>query len=516
MNPPVLNEPDAAGWTIAAGLAMSLHIGLAAILVMALSNAPGAAPGPMTEIVLRSAPLISGGETETASRLAATRPEERLPAQEEQTQATLVENAEDLAALRPDLSLSALAEPQATSATDATTQRLSGIGAERPGQPAQPQAAESARPVAPQAERTVTRILPLAEAPANRSLQAQTRPVRPEAPSRLNALETVTPQVATPAPVSPDRAAPQRLVAEGHALATTPTAAAPAQTARLRAEASRAPAAQASEPPAQASPRTTPEALRMAMQPPLEDTLERALRDRPRTFLSDRRAAPRPEARMGIEQDDPAQDQPLLAAVRDHLRSLPDIPCFAALPALGVEGRLQLEVFGPAMAGLEAFQDRLEAETGPIPAMGLQPVTQGQCETLDFVRRSREYPAFGLFMTLAERRIASGSPLQGHIHQVTGRDIALLLVDNAGRIHSLAQFLRSEGSESLFTVPLALRGPSVETWQLLLAVATGQPLQTIANLSGPQEAAPFFARMRAEIATRGLVPDMALVAFSLN
>ena len=562
---PSQRAPDAAGWTLAAGVSISLHIGLTTALVLGLSGSPGAAPGLETQITLRSVPLIAGGTVDEADRLAASPADARLQAEAERARAAPSLRPEALAALAPDQGLTAAdmapedpvagrARPQtvvplAPARLQAEAGRTRADPAHRPEAlaalaPENP-VSRSARPettaalaapdrletlraettratAAPQpqsAERTQLRVQPLAQSVPVQAAEQVTEPGAEPAPARTTAQ---SPAQAL-APQSPLRAAPAPRLA---ALPSRPDPATPSADSgptRLRPEGSSAPAAPAqaestsapvrAEPPA----RTPPAALRMAMQPPTEDTLERALRDRPRTFLSDRRAGPRPDSGAAAGAGADAPDQALHGAVLSHLRALPDIPCFAALPALNADGRLHLEVFGPARGGLESFRAGLEAETGPVPGLVAQTVTQGQCDTLDFIRRNRAYPDHDLILTLTARRIATGGQLEGAIQaRAEGRAIALLLVDNAGRVQSLERFLSHRPGGAGFAIPLTRQGPAVETWQLLLAVATDSPLQSLATLNRPQEAATVFARLRAEFATRGLTPDLAMVAFSLN
>lgn len=489
--PTPLPDPDAASWTLAAGLSFSLHVGLATAVVLALSAAPGAAPGPGPEIVLRSVPLIAGGGQEATPRLAASPALTRLAPQDDPDQAESGPQSGPAERLPPER-LSP--ERHSAEAQSAETRRI----------------AAPVRPVAP--DRETPRLRVTASPPPTTSRPgARLQPVPPTpavpAPQRLSAAPSAAQPPAPrlrPAPQeAPAAPAPQRMEA-ARPLSTTPAAAGPAPSAR---------------------PQSSADSLRRAMLPPTEDTLERALRDRPRTFLSDRRAAARPDAPPGpgggLQAPAPevltAPDQPLYAEILDYLRALPDIPCFAALPALDTAGQLRLEVFGPAQTGLEAFRAGLEEETGLVPGMVLRAVTQGQCETLDFIRRNRDYPAFSLYLSLSERRLASGSQVEGAIHMAGPRALTLLLVDNAGRVQSLDRFLRpSADGRAGFTVPMTLQGPAVETWQLLMAIATDSPLEVTQSLSGAQEAAPVFARLRAEIATRGHAPDLALIAFSLN
>jgi len=547
-----LAPPDAAGWTLAAGLSVSLHVAVAALLALGLSRATGAVPGPETEITLRSVPLISSGGTDEAARIAATLPEDRLRAATEpelpeaktpldamaalapearpelEADRPAAEAAQAARALPPETALRAAPEhpsttPDARVAPEATLPEAAAVPTPaETTRPAEAATRLSVQPSVAQTRQTTDTPTRLAAEPT-RPADTPARPDPADAPTRLTAEPTRPATPTAPARVGP---VAERPATQSDAARLTPEE--PAATRQAQESGPEAPPASAGADGSGTTPtrqRAAPggaqtarvaspqEALRMAMQPPAEDTLERALRDRPSTFLSDRRAAPRP----GAEDDAPqTPDAALQAAIRAHLGGLPDIPCFAALPALDPEGSLRMEALGPAEGGLQAFRAGLEAETGPVAGMAVQTVSQGQCATLDFVRRSRGYPEHGLSITLNTRRIESGGRLEGAIHQDASRDVALLLVDTAGRVQSLDRFLTREADRAGFAIQMGLQGPAVETWQLLLAIATDQPLQSLAGLSGPQEPAEVFARLRAEIATRGLSPEIGLVAFSLN
>lgn len=246
-----------------------------------------------------------------------------------------------------------------------------------------------------------------------------------------------------------------------------------------------------------------------------------ALRARPERTLGDRQAAPRrpSSAGGGLQAPAPesgaAADQGLYAQVLNYLRGLPDIDCFAALPALGADGLLRLEVFGPAATGLEAFRTGLEAETGLVPAMVLRPISRGQCATLNFVRATPDYPATGLYFDLDARVIDSGSQLSG---KIAGRNadkgaLHLLLVDNAGRVQVLDRFLHPDGR---FSIPMTLQGGAVQTWQMLMAVAVPGRIELLRGLSGPQAAAPLFSALKDTTRRNDLRPGVAVMAFALQ
>ena len=234
--------------------------------------------------------------------------------------------------------------------------------------------------------------------------------------------------------------------------------------------------------------------------------------------------APAPDA---PPTDAPAPETDITPAERDGYRAILDYlatqdtgPCFAALPALGQEtGALTLDAFGESAARLDGFRAGMEAATGlsaaTLPGTYLKPISPAQCAALDFLRDAARYPAFGLYFDLPVRVIASGATLSARIHNTSGQVLHLVLIDDEGLVQTLDGFLQFRRGAGQFAIPMTFQGGPIVTQQLLLAIASPVPLETVRRASG-QEAAPFFATLREELTTRGLTPDMAMVAFSVE
>ncbi|SUZ32337.1 hypothetical protein ROE7235_02093 [Roseibaca ekhonensis] len=545
-------SPGPLGWGLATGLSVSVHVLLAATGVLAIAYSPPAAPpGSQTEIVVQSIPLVAGGGPQAAPRLGALAPEQRQAgsanAARLQAQSAGVEapRAEPLAAVTPEPVTPPTEFVEPLQSVTPRRVQPGNAGADIvPRAPEQPAPAAVTR-IAPQP--VLPRVERVRPATPNRA-QSAVRPLVPSTPralapaqpdmvaaqqNRSRSLDPTTPRAVAPAQTDPVAAqqSPSRSLDP-----TTPRTLAPAQ-----ADAATAPqnVARPVTPAGQRPRALTPAALSAAVttdraapsglaaqsttaapRAAREDSLLMALRARPERTLGDRQAAPRlPDPPGGglqapAAEDTQARDQGLYAQVLSYLRNLPDIDCFAALPALGADGLLRFEVFGPAATGLDAFRTGLEAETGLIPAMVLRPISDGQCATLNFVRATPDYPATGLYFELDSRVIDSGSQLSG---RMAGRSadsgaLHLLLVDNAGRVQVLDRFL---GPDGRFAIPMTLQGGEVQTWQLLMAVSVPDRIDLLRSLDGPQAAGPLFTALDDLTLRTGLRPGVALVAFAL-
>ncbi|MDT0681954.1 hypothetical protein RM543_04590 [Roseicyclus sp. F158] len=205
------------------------------------------------------------------------------------------------------------------------------------------------------------------------------------------------------------------------------------------------------------------------------------------------------------------------AAMLTYLRDF-EAPstCFAALPVLGEEtGTLTLDAFGETDAGLDSFRTGLEAAAGIAPGTFLRRVTDSQCAALRFVTHVGRYPEFGVYIDIAERNIVSGDQLEAAIRNTGGRNVHLLLIDDEGMVQVLDDFVSSRLGQREIAIGMNLTGGDVETEQLLMALTSPAPLETVRSLNGAN-APRFFGRLEQEMDRKGLDLDAALVGFTVR
>ena len=394
----------------------------------------------------------------------------------------------------PRLSAQAAVDP--AFAAEASARTLP--GAVTPATPADGALRIAGQPVTGQPAQATPAPTPSATAPAASVLS--TTAVRAPQVSTLPAVQAPSPAAAAPLRIAP-QAAVTSLSPRPDPIPARP---APAQTSPAR--------------PAPSD--TSPERLAALAPAPQQAP---AMQPVP-TPGPDPSTAPAPDA---PPTDAPAPETDITPAERDGYRAILDYlatqdtgPCFAALPALGQEtGALTLDAFGESAARLDGFRAGMEAATGlspaTLPGTYLKPISPAQCAALDFLRDAARYPAFGLYFDLPVRVIASGATLSARIHNTSGQVLHLVLIDDEGLVQTLDGFLRFTRGAGQFAIPMTFQGGPIVTQQLLLAIASPVPLETVRRASG-QEAAPFFATLREELTTRGLTPDMAMVAFSVE
>jgi hypothetical protein len=227
-------------------------------------------------------------------------------------------------------------------------------------------------------------------------------------------------------------------------------------------------------------------------------------------------AAPQPSA-GGAPQPAAARPPPsaqdlAIGALVERIRaatrtSLPELnmgaeapSCLVALPRRdGVDG-VGLAMIAADEGLMETFaQSALTAEDATVRQTRTL-IDPRQCPALSFVRNNRDYPATGIGLRLDTPEVASGGRLTGVLRGVAGRYVTLLLIDDNGVVQDLQRFLAFSGNLTRFDVPVTRAGPSRDTSQLLLAIATRQPPDAIRARIG-RLAQEVFLDLGGELAT---------------
>ena len=317
----------------------------------------------------------------------------------------------------------------------------------------------------------------------------RTRPVREP---------SLRPGIASVGPAQAAQAAPPRVTEE----VAAPSSSAATATPTLPQIAGRAPVESALPPPAPrlsaASPIEAAESAAPVAPPQSEEV----------TLLAPLARNPQPTRPV-----DPAA-QAWRRAIRFLQADAPQ-DCFLALPAYEASAGT-IRSFAADAALQSEFAERLgRAESLPEHER-VDRVSEAQCRALAFVRTLPRYPAFALTIQVENPHIASGEALVGRISNVDGRVLSLLLVDDEGFVQDVEPFLRRTGArDPAFVAPLVLTGDPETTTQLLLAIASDTPLDTVKLHSGA-EAGEFFEILEQEINRRAADIEVALQPFSVR
>ncbi len=202
------------------------------------------------------------------------------------------------------------------------------------------------------------------------------------------------------------------------------------------------------------------------------------------------------------------QSDPFLARIRGQLA----LPCLVAYPKRSSAGDTALEFVAANEADIRSFASELLANVSPVPPQTAELIDSRQCDALNFVRESAQYPAFSLAVNLTSADIASGERLTGTIDNAGGAYVSLVVVDDNGVVQDLGQYMSFVGGQVSFEVPMSRFGGARDTRQLLLAIASAGRPAALDTHNGFL-AADFFPKLRESVDRRA---RLALVPFSLR
>ena len=178
-------------------------------------------------------------------------------------------------------------------------------------------------------------------------------------------------------------------------------------------------------------------------------------------------------------------------------------PCLTALPRRDGEDGVGLAMVAARDGAMEVFaRDLLTPEDDIRQTRTL--VDPRQCPVLAYLRTNRDYPATRMGLRVDTPEVPSGGRLTGVLRGVAGRHVTLLLIDDNGVVQDLQRFLAFSGNLVRFDVPVTRAGPTRDTSQILLALATrGAPSEVRAR--DGQLAQDVFAGLSGELADSALI-----------
>ncbi|MCQ0990462.1 hypothetical protein [Jiella marina] len=195
--------------------------------------------------------------------------------------------------------------------------------------------------------------------------------------------------------------------------------------------------------------------------------------------------------------------------------------CFAALSTAEADsGRMRITALAASDGRLTDFADHLrlpaDQASPDTPRLSAERVGEAQCRVLSFLANAPGYPAYSLRLRLARRLVESGTHLLGRVEGIaTGDTLDVLLVDDEGLVQSISAFIERSGEKAQFAVPVTVSGETVETAQIVLALALPDPL-IHGNLAEGMPAERFFAALAEAQAASGIEAEFALDYFILQ
>jgi serine/threonine-protein kinase len=189
--------------------------------------------------------------------------------------------------------------------------------------------------------------------------------------------------------------------------------------------------------------------------------------------------------------------------------------CFLLLPVTLNSPRPKIDGYGASVAPFEVFDNAFTKANKIEADIGVHQVTAEQCPAITFLRHMRSELSTGPKVELENLKLRAGEALRGTLQNLGSRHPVFLLVSETGAVHNLTNFLRPEGELHRFSIPLPKAGTPGEQPQLLVALATSQPLESI-NSATVLNAASFFPPLLAQLEQKHEQLGVAALYFKLD
>ena len=157
------------------------------------------------------------------------------------------------------------------------------------------------------------------------------------------------------------------------------------------------------------------------------------------------------------------------------------------------------------------------AAFGAQPAVIERIIDPAQCAALDLARALQGRVAQQPVLSLDTDVMTSGGSVVGRVRDVRGRSVWLFLVTTGGGVFDLSPRLQAQGDGSYtFSFGMAAGSGAVSTSQLLVAVASEEPLVSAAAATDSAAADELLPLVLAEIEGRGGTAAASVAYFQLE
>lgn len=162
--------------------------------------------------------------------------------------------------------------------------------------------------------------------------------------------------------------------------------------------------------------------------------------------------------------------------------------CFFVTPLLVAADRTDLDGYGYSPEPFDLLDTEFQRANGFEADIALHQVTLAQCAAVTFLSRTRNQPGVAPSLEISAATMnggspgtlsTPGSPLTGSIAGVGNRHVDLLLIAEDGTVHNLSSHLSPGDGDKSFTLDLPRKDRGPGQPQLLFAVASQAPLESL-------------------------------------
>jgi serine/threonine protein kinase len=190
--------------------------------------------------------------------------------------------------------------------------------------------------------------------------------------------------------------------------------------------------------------------------------------------------------------------------------------CFFVAPVALGEHAAAIEGFGASVEPFRSFDTAFHRAMGFEADIGIRQVTEQQCPAVGFLARVRGAAARAPRLDIEQEDLHNGSVLNGIVDRYGERQVALILVSDAGTVQNVSNLLKPGTDAKTFNIGMKRpEGVTGRQPQLLIAVASAPPINAL-QTSEPAKADQFFGRVLSEAANSGAQLSAAARYFVLE
>jgi serine/threonine-protein kinase len=178
-------------------------------------------------------------------------------------------------------------------------------------------------------------------------------------------------------------------------------------------------------------------------------------------------------AAVGRPSSDPVE------RVQQFVNSYDGGECFFVEPVTVVDGNTTLEGYGRSAGPFEALDSDFRRANGFEALVGYHMVTSQQCAAISFIGQLRSQRDLAPRLDVSAGSLRSNGYVSGTVAGFGNRNIELLMVDHEGNVISLTSQLKGDGDARSFTINIQRGDAGPSKLQLLLALVTTKPLETL-------------------------------------
>jgi serine/threonine-protein kinase len=153
--------------------------------------------------------------------------------------------------------------------------------------------------------------------------------------------------------------------------------------------------------------------------------------------------------------------------------------CFFIAPNTVSASAARIDGYGASATAFQILDDAFKRTNGFEADIEVRQVTTAQCPAVTFLGRLRSERAPAPRLQIGQTSLRSGEALSGSIDGFGTNNVQLLLVSDEGLVQDVSGLLKPAGDAKTFNLRMQRTGAPGAQPQLLVAVSSNKPLETL-------------------------------------